>query len=118
MKPTTLQARIDRLMPAGVPRYVRCYAGPDDGSFDRFTVVFTGRAAVERGSLCCPNHYPYVGLSGHGSTPNKPCDVDRWGFAPAMGRSNHLGKRVPFSEMPHGLQQTALRDYREIWRLT
>lgn len=117
MKTKTLQDRIARFMPASVPRYVRCYALPDDGGFDRFTVVFTGRAATISGNGSQPNFYPYVGLSGHGATKHAPCDVDRWGFAPAMGRSNHLGKRVPFSEMPEGLQRIALDDYREIWRL-
>lgn len=115
MKPKTLQARIARLMPGGVPRYVRCYALPEDsGSFDRFTVVFTGRAA----SASNGGDYPYVGLSGHGSTKGRACDVrpGSWGGAP-MGRSNHLGKRVPFSEMPESLRRVALEDYREIWRL-
>lgn len=116
MKTKTLQARIDRLMPGGVPRYVRCYASPDDGSFDRFTIVFTGRAS--KSAVSAYGHeYPYVGLSGHGATKHAPCDVDKWGFAPAMGRSNNLGKRVPWSEMPEQLRRTALEDYREIWRL-
>lgn len=117
MSKSKLQERIARLMPKGIPRYVRCYALPDDkSSFDRFTVVFTGRAAKTTIAECSSD-WPYVGLSGHGATKHKPCDVDKWGFAPAMGRSNHLGKRVPFSEMPEQLQKTALEDYKEIWKL-
>lgn len=109
MNSTTLQARRDRLMPAGVPRYVRCYESPADGpaSWDRFTVVFTGRAAA----IHAPGqawHYPYVGLSGHGE--HAGCPVDR-------PSSRHLGKRVPFSALPEQLQAVALADYREIWRL-
>lgn len=32
--------RVRRLMPDGVPRYVRCY--DDSGSGDRYTVVYHG----------------------------------------------------------------------------
>lgn len=115
MKTKTLQARIDRLMPAGVPRYVRCYS--QDSGFDRHTIVFTGRSAVQTGPDGYPRHFPYVGESGHGSTPDRACDVNAGGWAPAMGRRNHLGKRVPWSEIPEALRRVALSDYKEIWKL-
>lgn len=106
MKSKTLQARLARLMPAGVPRYVRCYdSGP--GGFDRFTVVFTGRAAAS-GQSGERKQWPHVGLSGHGFSWDGPCD---------RPTSGHLGKRVPFSALPEGLRATVLADYRAIWRL-
>lgn len=44
----TLQARYDRLLPAGAPRYIRAYDNGGacaGGTIDRYTVCFTGRAA-------------------------------------------------------------------------
>ena len=115
-------------MPAGVPRYVRCYESAPDGpaSWDRFTVIFTGRAAPESCGMHGPKEWPCVGLSGHGGTKNQPADTIRhdkaggvggYSWPPAMGRSCHPGKRVPFSAMPEQLRAVALEDYREIWRL-
>jgi len=43
--------------------------------------------------------------------------VNKAGFAPAMGRKNHLGKRIPFSELPPDCQRLVMQDYREIWNL-
>lgn len=107
MKTKKTQTRTARFMPGGVPRYVRCYALPDDGSFDRFTVVFTGRASAMR-SPGTATQWPYLCLSGHGHTYDQPAD---------RPTSRHLGRRVPFSAMPDGLRRTALEDYREIWGL-
>jgi hypothetical protein len=43
--------RLLSLMPNGVPKYVRVY---DNGgkSFDRYTVVFTGRYTHKTGGAC------------------------------------------------------------------
>ena len=111
------QARIDRLCFGRIPRYVRCYDFGGDG--DRYTVVFTGRIRSKCGE------FPYLGMNGapfhpqgigqHGSTQDKPCDTNKWGWAPAVGRSNHLGKRIEFIELPIDCQKLAWRDYAEIW---
>jgi len=116
----TLARRLASLLPAGNPRYVRCYAEDDASSFDRFTVLFTGRAATCR--MGGRSQYQYVGLSGHGFTNDQPSDTMSngkrgWCRPPAIGRKCHLGRRVPFSAIPEGLRQVAMRDYREIWRL-
>lgn len=125
MNSKTLQDRLARLMPAGVPRYVRCYEDRSDpGSFDRYTVVYTGRAAKSTISAY-GYEYPYVGLSGHGATKHQPCDTMKhrpgkpagYQWPPALGRKCHLGTRIPFAELPDGLKRTVLEDYREIWRL-
>lgn len=110
-----------RLMPAGVPRYVRCY---DNGgeTADRYTVCFTGRAASADGD------YPYLamdsspfhpqGFGQHGSTNDRPADVrpGAWGGV-ALGRKCHLGRRIAFADLPADCRRLVLSDYREIWRL-
>lgn len=121
---TTKQTRrLAALLPGGVPRYVRCY---DSGGYgDRYTVCFTGKAAVEKSAR--HREYPYramsefpchpQGIGQWGATPNRPCDVNSFGFAPAIGRKNHLGKRIPFSELPVDCRQLVLRDYKDIWAI-
>lgn len=123
------QARAARLLPAGTPKYVRIYDNGGDpdtgGSFDRFTVCFTGKAgtirsadryhvsAQYRAMSCHPFHPQGFGMWGE--TPNRHCDVNKAGFAPAMGRKCHLGKRIPFAELPPDCRKLVLQDYREIW---
>jgi hypothetical protein len=62
------------------------------------------------------NPFHPQGVGQHGEHPQQ-IDVNEWGFAPAMGRKNHLGKRIPFVELPHDCQTLVLGDYREIWGL-
>jgi hypothetical protein len=115
----TQNDRQARLLPRGVPRYVRCY---DDGrAGDRYTVCYTGRGASQDGE------YPYVAMSAnpfhpqgvgqHGATRDRPCDVDRHGWPPAMGRKNRLGTRIRFQDLPADCRKLVLRDYKEIWGL-
>jgi hypothetical protein len=119
---TRTKKRIESLLPGGVPRYVRCY---DNGgkTVDRYTVVFAGRHAAAR----IYRVFPYLGMSSqpfhpqgfgqHGETRDKPCDVDRWGFPPAMGRTGHLGKRIPFADLPDDCRKLVMGDYLELWDL-
>lgn len=121
------QARKDRLMPNGIPKYVRCY---DNGgeSADRYTVVYSGKyrtVGLKRGERI-NSWFQYVGMSenpfhpqGFGQHGEHPTliDVDKWGFPPAMGRKNHLGKRIPFSQLPPDCQKLVLRDYKDLWEL-
>lgn len=45
-------------------------------------------------------------------------DVNKSGFAPAMGRRNHLGKRIPFSELPKDCQTVVRNDYADLWSIS
>lgn len=123
------QARRERLFTEHGPRWVRVY---DNGgeSGDRYTVVYTGRAAPER-SAGNATEYPYRAMSAspfhpqgigiYGSTPNQPCDTlgekRGWNWPPAIGRKCHLGKRVSFYTLPRDCQACAMQDYSEIWRI-
>ena len=134
----TKAQRLQNLLPNGIPRWVRCYdnggmdnekGGMDNeksGSADRYTVCFTGRTATER-SKGNPNYYPYRAMSSDpyhpqgiglwGSVPNHHCDVNKFGFAPMIGRKNHLGTRIPFHNLPKDCQKLVLQDYKEVWKL-
>ena len=117
------QARQERLLPAGIPRYVRCY---DNGeSADHITVVYSGRYNKGR-NLGSPHYFvgmsaePFhpLGICQHDEAQWKCIDVDKWGFAPAMGRKGHLGTRVSFESLPEDCKKVVLADYKEIWGLT
>ena len=117
---STKSERANRLLPCGVPRYVRCY---DNGgtTWDRYTVVYTGRYPK------IDHEFHYVGMSEHPFAPNgfgqhgeshyAACDTNEWGFAPAIGRSNNLGKRIAFADLPDDCKSLVLSDYRELWGL-
>lgn len=111
-------------MPKGIPRWIRCYdnGGVDNGgSGDRYTVCFTGKAGSNDGE------YSYRAMSGDpfhpqgigiwGASKNHHCDVNKWGFAPMIGRKNHLGRRIRFQDLPEDCRKLVIQDYREIWRL-
>jgi hypothetical protein len=119
-----MNKRTLNLMPQGIPKYIRCYdnGGVDNGgSIDRYTVVYTGNYRRGKG------WFQYVGMSEspfhpqgfgqHGENPTQ-IDVNKWGFAPAMGRKNHLGRRIPFTQLPPDCQKLVLSDYKDIWQLT
>jgi hypothetical protein len=100
-------SKIERLIPNGIPRYVRVY---DDGSrsYDRFTVVYTGKNA--RGSYLGMSERPThpQGFGQHGETRHPWERVDR-------PTSSHLGKRIAWESLPEECQRVALATYRDIW---
>jgi hypothetical protein len=112
--------RLASLLPGGKPRWVRCY---DYGErhLDRYTVVFTGRYPK------VPGWYQYLclgtdprGYCQHGESQHTPIDVPASGLSwagPSVGRRNHLGLRIAFSDLPPACQAVVLSDYRELWDL-
>lgn len=115
-----MSSREQQLMPDGVPRYVRCYDG-GEGLFDRYTVVYCGRWPC-RGQ----RFFFYIGMSKHPYHPqgfgqhgdsDRPIDVNEGGWAPAIGRKNHLGVRINFNDLPPDCQEVVIEDYKEIWNL-
>jgi hypothetical protein len=105
------QLRRISLLPDGVPKYVRCY---DNGgaSFDRYTVVFTGRYTHKTGGS-----FWYVGMSsspfnpqGFGQHGEHRNPIDR----PAYG---HLGKKIKFTDLPDDCQKLVLETYTDLWDL-
>lgn len=112
------ESRTDKLLKDGIPKYVRCY---DNGgkTADRYTVVFTGNYAGRNGcDYIGMSTHPYSpqGVGMHGNSKNI-IDVSKHGFAPAIGRKNHLGVRIEFNALPEDCKKLVLSDYKEIWGL-
>jgi hypothetical protein len=104
-----LAKRIARLLPGGVPKMIRAY---DNGgkTFDRYTVVFTGRYRDRKGC-------EYLGMSEHPFNPqgfgqhgeaDQPIDYPTY---------SHIGKKISFAQLPSDCRKLVLSDYRSIWRL-
>lgn len=125
MSPKALAARVAKFVPNGEPRWVRCY---DNGgaSADRYTVCFTGRYTHLTGG-----EHIGLGMNAHPFHPQGigmhfgyrfQCDtLDKSGrpgnWPPAMGRSNHLGKRVPFASLPDEVKRCVMQTYNDLWNL-
>lgn len=128
-----VKARAAKFAPEGVPRWIRCYdnggVDAENGSVDRYTVVYTGRYDKGEGAN---KEFHYVGMSGapfhpqgvgiHGGhrqpidtvVPGRP---GQWGFPPALGRKCHLGRRIKFADLPADCQTLVYQDYCELWTL-
>ncbi len=122
-----IEKRLNTLLPGGVPKYVRCY---DNGgkTADRYIAVYTGNYRIrglKRGERVntnylhvCMSEYPFhpQGVGLHGESPSQ-IDTNSFGFAPMIGKRNHLGRRIAFTDLPPDCQRLVLSDYREIWGL-
>ena len=123
-KANKAQDRMNRLMPNGIPRYVRCYDNGGlevGGTIDRYTVVFTGNYRrdgdwfLHLGMSEEPNDP--AGFCQHGSSPRQ-IDTTDGGWAVSVGgKSGHLGTRIEFTDLPIACQGVVLEDYKDIWRL-
>jgi len=112
--------RKERLLPSGVPRWVRCY---DNGgeTTDRYTVVFTGRYAHKTARqhwalFMSASPFSPQGVGMHDTSPDQ-YDTGRSGWAPGMGRKCHLGRRIPFDSLPDDCKRAAIQDYSCLWDL-
>lgn len=111
------EERVSRLMPNGIPKYVRIYKRDSD-----ITVVYTGRYRGKGGWFQylgmneMPFH-PQYGICQHGESQTQ-IDINKSGFAPAIGRKNHLGVRIKFQDLNADCQKIVIQDYKEIWGLS
>ena len=109
-------------MPGGAPKYVRVY---DNGgeTADRYTVVYSKRSNKTHGEryydfrAMSANPFDPCGVGLWGETRHYPVDSDRGKWPPAMGRTCHLGKRIPFADLPEPCQRLVIQDYRELWNI-
>lgn len=121
------QARIESLMPNGVPKYVRIYdnLGTERETADNITVVFSGnyRKRLPDGKFDC--WIQIVGMNGSPFSPlgicmhseeEFPIDTTN-GWSIPIGRKNHLGKRIPFEALNEDCKKIVIRDYKDIWDL-
>ena len=115
-------ARQKKFLPDGIPKCVRCYDN-EDRSADNFTVVFTGRyrdiASGEGFLYLAMNSRPFhpQGIGMHGESPTQIDRPEGGQWPPAIGRTCHLGRRIPFSALPRDCQRLVMHDYLGLWDL-
>lgn len=121
--------RASRLMPGGVPRWIRVYDNGGlmlGGSIDRYCCVFTGRYTHKTGGehwFLSMSAYPFhpQGVGMHSSGRRQPDTIGKDGrkyvWPPAIGRKCHLGCRVKFGSLPVNCQRAIMQDYLELWDL-
>ncbi len=117
--------RTEKLMPNGTPKWIRIYDN-EGRSCDRYTVVFSGsynnigKKAREQKN----NYHPYVGMSESPFHPQGFCqhgeepyliDAMNGKWPPSIGKKNHLGTRIAFSDLPQDCKKVVLNDYKELW---
>jgi len=103
--------RKERLLPGGIPTYVRCY---DNGgsTADRYTIVFSGNFKG-RNRRCY-----YIGCS---STPFHPQSICQHGDSADVidkPKYSHLGKKVKFETLCDDVKKVIMSDYNEFWELS
>lgn len=113
-KNNKVKERKNRLLPAGIPRYIRCYDSGPDSTADRYTVVYTGNYKGKS-----KRWHDYVGISGapfhpqgigmHGQTEFQPVDRPTY---------SHLGKKIKFSDLPEDCKKLVMQDYLYYWDFT
>ena len=128
----TFRSRAARLLPGGIPRWVRCYDNatkeePYGLTADRYTCVFIGRYTMNTGGehwalnmSSDPCHPQGVGI--HSSDRRQWDAMQRdggYGWPPAIGcRHWSLGLRIPFEALPCRCRRVVLPDYCYLWSLT
>lgn len=105
--------RKNRLMPVGIPKWIRCYdGGPDYIGGDRYTVVYTRlQGKVDRRAMCQyvgMNSEPYHGIGMHGEADHM---IDR-------SSHKHLGLKIQFTDLPAQCKKLVISDYKELWSIT
>ena len=118
-----LEARRDKFMPGNVPKFVRCYdnSETDDPSLDCYTAVFSGKYRDNKtGGMfiyISMNARPFhaQGIGQHGESHTQIDTHDGW--PPAMGKKCHLGRRVPFQQLPRDCRRLIMHDYLYFWDL-
>lgn len=104
-----LLERQHRLMPDGMPRYIRCYDN-EGKTADRYTIVFTSRYKKSNHGSCL-----YIGCSSKPFHPQvigmhcePPIVIDRPGYS-------HLGKKIAFDKLPPDVRKLVTSFYKKIW---
>jgi hypothetical protein len=102
------KTRQERLMPEGVPRYIRCY---DNGgeTADPYTVVFTGNYSGRNG-IC-----RFLGMSDNPFYPQGVCQHGEHNAIIDRPKWLHLGKKISFEELPADCRKVVIQDYKELW---
>ncbi|MFP8488793.1 hypothetical protein ACKGJO_06795 [Gracilimonas sp. Q87] len=106
-----MSSRKVKLLPQGKPKWIRCY---DNGgkSFDRYTVVFTGRYRKSP-----YDDFIHLGLS---KDPFHPQGFGQHGFSDEQidrPKYAHLGSPIEFEDLPTKCQTAVINTYVDVWNL-
>jgi hypothetical protein len=96
------QERRERLMPGGIPRYIRVWDNLDEYPHDGITVVFTKKTIV-------PGVFMFLSMNGSGGWSHGETDTPNG--------SKEWGKRIKFEDLSEGCKRTVIGDYEELWDL-
>lgn len=121
-KQERLQKRRDNLMPNGVPKWIRIYdnGGLDikNGSFDRYTVIFTHAQSFR------PKHdyryagwFPVLAMSDNPCHPQGFCLHNEYTKSIDQPAYSHLGKKINFEDLPEDCRKVVIDDYMDYWNL-
>lgn len=104
------QDRFERLMPNGIPRYIRIY---DNGgkTFDRYTAVFAGNFK-DRDGQCF-----VLSLSSNPKSSQGVNMFDIFDHIIDYPTYSHLGKKITFNDLPDDCKDIVISDYFDIWNL-
>lgn len=97
--------RRERLMPGGIPRYIRIWDNTDEFPHDGITVVFTKKGIRGHDGT----YFFYVSMNKHGDYYH--------GELHQKHQGKHLGKRIKFTDLPEACQKVVISDYEELWDL-
>jgi len=97
--------RAERLMPGGVPRYIRVWEHPT--SAEQYCIVFT-KKTLDRGVFMS------LGLSAQPFHPWGICQHSETRFP---NGSKEWGKRIKFEDLSADCQRLVIDDYKYIWDL-
>ncbi len=117
------KARREKFMPGNVPKFVRCYdnSETDEATLDCFTVVFTGKYRDRKTDgvfvFVAMNARPFhpQGIGMHDESRTQIDAPEGW--APAIGRKCHLGRRIPFQQLPRDCRRLVMHVYLYLWDL-
>jgi len=101
--------RKERILPGGIPKYIRCY---DNGgkTADRYTIVFTGNYKGRNGC-------DYYGCSGD---PFHPLGIGLHDWSQDIidkPTYSHLGKKVKFEILPENVKEAVIQSYSSTWEI-
>ena len=107
-----MTTREERLMPKGIPRYIRCYDNggvEKGGTADRYTVCYIGKKTGRE------DWYGYVGMNAAPFHPQGFCQHGESELRIDWPTYGHLGKKIRFGDLPTDCKKVVIDDYKEIW---
>jgi len=101
--------REQKLMPRGVPKYIRCYDNQSK-TIDRYTIVYTKKRDYN-------DEFGFVSMSSKPTWPLGVCSHDASNKIIDRPSYSHLGVPIDFKELPSECKKVVQQDYKELWEI-